>query len=1189
MIIFFKGLFFNTGRLQLFVALFTTVLVLDCANAGVVKIKTLDRFPAVRTTWEITENPFQLSLDKNLSLPVGNPEFHLLNGKTLAKMKPQSEKVSLDKGVIKVFAKYKGGLEVTHEIGNKGGILSWKMTFNNKSNQELWFEPSLRFPVKNIRHGNYWDGLTFHDLSQKPFKRDLLNHTFPIACLMNGEIGFALGTSPVIDSSYLKNGVDKKNNFYYSTRIVLPTGEKTSFEFIAFAFIPNYQHLDAVSIYYQTFDFAFKPAPGVDPRLTSGRYTDAMQNAQHMGITSPQKSMQAVENYCGVEWGYTLYRRQGDFYGRKEHWDDYKLSKGEMTKLQSESDRSMNKIDIDKSHQDLAFLFSSADYRANIMLAFYIFNQVEKGLVKKCGMEEYIYPSEVGVPAYRRAWGLSHGLSGHIYPWATPFETILRKDLTDLVRDFDIRAFCQDGFTDLDSVTPIGRSEVYRGKLDYYLPGWSYDSEGKYIRKGVGLRHNADFIHTLTKGDLRIGHFANMWWGNPLFSFTPDAYLSECYSYKNVNGINYQSIKQGQLFRGIKPSYLHDWGQVQLGDVLPWETMSPEDIRLAYEDYVRDMTVALYQTGMIPSWYLVATHKPLYRELPTFIDVVSRGFSPVPAIRGKGKVERVRYGQALNSCMVLSNRKRTPQTLIETIDNDYLGDFSAIPVLFKGDKKLKSTVNGSQTILNTVIGPQENLIIAVPVAIKLAKKSKLEVESSVNNSYYEKKYICSINTATAVSGSLSITPDRNYELESVTLNGEKLTDCRNINLKAGTNDLFVTTRSNVFLNQESVYAKFDFANAEIIIDSDAADREKGTAKMMQDYFQVKLKSILKITNIPTRKSGNIILSKKLKNTGIYVDTDNNLCMVESEAFELQQNVWAFLHLLDRTDPRFKMKRWYPILGLTDINKGMIKKMGMEKQTYDESKSVRRVVWSSLTRSNKNKKIVADNVVQNTDPVPILSVPILNENPTLDGKLDDPAWGRAAKVKTFSIINTNPPKTPTQKTEVRVFVTDQDIYVGFQCFEENMNRIMAFCTKRDSMIWLDDDFELRLAPGIGADIADYPYYTFLINSKGTKLDILQLPNQMPDSEASNFVGPNWGKSGSGTDWNAKWEVKTFIDKNYWSGEIRIPLSEINALNKDIWRLHFARNEQPNVEFSCWPKIIGRSINQPSFFAVMKIKK
>jgi hypothetical protein len=140
-----------------------------------------------------------------------------------------------------------------------------------------------------------------------------------------------------------------------------------------------------------------------------------------------------------------------------------------------------------------------------------------------------------------------------------------------------------------------------------------------------------------------------------------------------------------------------------------------------------------------------------------------------------------------------------------------------------------------------------------------------------------------------------------------------------------------------------------------------------------------------------------------------------------------------------------------------------------------------------------------------------------------------------------------------------------------------------------MIWLDDDFELRLAPGIGADVADYPYYVFLVNSKGVQLDILQMPNQMSDSEASNFVGPNWGKSGSGTDWNAKWEVKTFAGKDYWSGEIRIPLSEINAMNKDTWRLNFARCEQPNVEFSCWPKVIGRSINQPSFFAVMKIKK
>jgi len=1172
---------------QLFIASLAIALTLSLASADVVKVETLDRFPATTTTWEIGEKPFKVLLTKETNSLVGNPEFRLRNGKTLVNMKPQTEKVSIDKGVAKVFVQYKNGLEITHKIGNNGAMLSWKMTFNNKSSQELWLEPSLQFPIKNPSQGIYWDGLEFHNLSKKPFKRDLLNHTFPVACLMYDKAGFAVGTSPVIDSSYLENGVDKQNKLFYATRIALPSGEETSFEFVAFSFIPNYQHLDAITVYYQTFDFAFKPAPGVDPRLSSGRYTDTLQTSHYKGIHSPTKTMQALQNYGGVEWGYTLYRRQGDFYGRKEHWDDYKLSQGEQTKLKTESDRMMNKIDIEQSHKDLAFLFSSADHRANTVLSFYMFNQVEKGLIEKGKMEKYIYPSEVGVPAYRRAWGLTHGLSGHIFPWATPFETILRKDLAELVRDYDIRAICQDGFTDLDCVTPIGRSEVYRGELDYYLPGWSYDSEGKYIRKGIGLRHNSDFIHTLTKGNLRVGHFANMWWGNPLFSFAPDAYLSECYNYDNIHGGNYQSIKQGQLFRGAKPVYFHDWGQVQLGDVLPWETMSPDDIRLAYEDFIREMTNALYQTGMVPSWYLVASHKPIHRELPVFLEVVSRGFSPAPAIRGAGKIERVRYGQALNSAIVLSNRERTPHTLIETIDNDYFGDFSVIPVLFRGDKKLKSIVDDNRTVLNTVIGPQENLIIAVPIAIKLAQKNKLEVESSVINSYYEKKYVYSINTAVTVNGSLSIKPDRNYGLESIILNGDKLADCKTINLKSGTNDLIVTTRSNVFRNPESVYAKFDFARADIIIDNDATDREKGIAQMMQDYFQQRLKSTLNIANAPSKGCGNIILTRKLKNAGIYIDAEYNLCMVNPDVFELQQNVWEFLHLLDRTDSCFKMT-WSPIAGLTDTNIRMIKKMGMEKTTYDESPSGRRVIWSSLAR-NKSDKIKEETTIKNTAAVPVLSVPFLNEIPTIDGKLDDPVWSQAALVKDLVIINSNPPKSASQKTEVRIFVTNQDVYVGFQCFEENMDQVMTSCIKRDGMVWLDDDFELRLAPGIGADVSDYPYYCFLVNPKGIQLDILQLPNQMPDSEASNFVGPNWGKSGSGTNWNAKWEVKTVMSKNCWSGEIRIPMSEINGLNKDTWRLHLARNEQPNVELSCWPKIMGQSINQPSFFAVMKIKK
>jgi hypothetical protein len=801
-------------------------------------------------------------------------------------------------------------------------------------------------------------------------------------------------------------------------------------------------------------------------------------------------------------------------------------------------------------------------------------------------MEEYIAPDTEGVPPYRQAWGLTHGLSGHIFPWATPFETILRRDLTDLVRDFNIRAICQDGFTDLDTLTSIGRSLVYRGKLDYYLPGWSYDSEGKYIRKGVALRHNADFIHTLTNGTMRVGHFANMWWGCALFSFAPDAYLSECYNYGNVNGENYLSIKQGQLFRGEKPVYFHDWGQVQLGDVLPWETMSPEDIRLAYGDFVRDMAIALYQTGMVPSWYLVASHKPLWRDLPVFLETVSRGFTPVPAVKGDAALERIRYGHGLNSALVLSNRDRKGKPINETIDLKYLGGMTVLPVLYTGGRKLNSIGDAEKTVIKDAIRPQENLVVVMPVALGLGKRQSVLVEGVVENGRFEKRYTYTVVVGKKTKAPIQVQPDRGYVLDAIQVNSVKAENGASIALESGTNEIRVVTRSTWLKTPESSFAGFDFSKAGIVLDAGAGGREKGVAQMMQDFIGTKCRVSPAILTEATSAQGNIILTRKATESGVALK-DGNLIIAHPDAFELQQQAWEFLVMLERVDSRFLRTNFNGISGLTDTNIRMVKKMGLENQPYDDTDvgQGHQVIWSSVVRN----KAVASAADKNTAPVPVLNVPVMAEGISLDGQLNEAVWGKAAVIKDFSIMDTQPPKLASQETEVRVWATAQDLYIGFTCFEDAMDRTLAYMTERDGMLWLDDDFEFRLAPGIGEGASDYPYYAFLVNQKGVKLDILQLPNQMADNEASTFVGPNWGKSGSGTAWNADWEIKTWVGKDRWIGEIRIPLASVNGAGKDTWRLNVSRNEQPNVEFSCWPHINGKSINQPSYFSVLKLNK
>jgi hypothetical protein len=1147
--------------------------------SGATELKTEEFFPGIASMWKVVPDPFSLQ-QQDSSLPIDKVQFRLRNGKTLVNLLPAKTTIAETSDILNAVSDYSDGLQVVHTLDTHGGIVLWKMKFINQSKEEMWLEPALLFPLR-IDQADYWDGLQWHTLNNKPFGRDRLNHTFPLTVLLNGNVGFALGTPPIINSSFLANGVDKRNNLYYLTRIALPAGEKCDFGFVFYFFIPDFRQFSAIDLYYKHFPESFRPAPGTDERLTSGRYTDAMQSAHFKGMTS-KKNVNAILNYCGMEWGYTLYRRQGDFYGRKENFDDYILSDGEKAKLQIESDRMMNKVNYEQMRLDLANIFNSADYRGNILLSFYLFNQVEKGLIEKGNMEEFLYVDIIGTPIYRRAWGLTHGLSGHIYPWATPFETILRKDLPELMRDFNIRSFCQDGYTDLDLETEIGRSEVYRGKLQYYLPGWSYDAKGKYIRKGIGLRHNAEFIHSLKVDGKTASHLANMWWGSPLFSFAPDAYIAECFDYKNIYGENFAALKQGQLFRGTKPNYLHDWGSLKIGDAIPYENMNKTQLNAVYSDYIRETILGFYQAGIVPSWYIVASHKPIARELRTMLNVISRGFSPVSTVQADGEIESVRYGNGLQSAVVLSNRKRQNQNIKGKLISKYISNVAKpLPMRYRG--KFNAIIKNDEIEFSTPIQAQENIILVMPMALQFDSDQLLKINSQVKRNYSKITYDCKIDTTTTVDGILSVEPERTFEVDSILLNGEKIQPGK-LTLKAGSNTLKLSLQSQYFRQEEKDYGKFDYSKATIILAEDAGLRETGTAAMLQDFMAEVLKVEIPVTKKANAGNQIILSTKNDIPMGIYLEENGNLRINHVDVNILQQMAWDFLHLLTDTDSRFERKIWSPLSGLTVNNKAMIAAMGYAGEPFDypDQPEMQPIVWSSLSRSAETK--TEDHAIIPKD-LPHLKVPFLSEPIVLDGKLDDGVWGKIKPITDFTIFNRQ--DKPTQKTEVKVFADAENIYVGFRCNENNMSQTMNFFKDRDAMLWLDDDFEVRLAPGVDGKSSNYPYYVFITNIDGVQLDILQMPNQMAGSEAANFMA-TWGQTDAGTAWNASWQVKTFRGENYWSGEMRIPMSTMKAVSQKNWRIHFARSEQPNVEFSCWPQVTGTSINQPAYYATMEIE-
>ena len=79
---------------------------------------------------------------------------------------------------------------------------------------------------------------------------------------------------------------------------------------------------------------------------------------------------------------------------------------------------------------------------------------------------------------------------------------------------------------------------------------------------------------------------------------------------------------------------------------------------------------------------------------------------------------------------------------------------------------------------------------------------------------------------------------------------------------------------------------------------------------------------------------------------------------------------------------------------------------------------------------------------------VLTAVRIDERITLDGRFDEPAWGRAIPGSDFyqRIPITGAPAT--DRTEVRVLYDDDNLYVGIICFDPEPDRIVVKELKED---------------------------------------------------------------------------------------------------------------------------------------------
>ncbi|MEW5900728.1 MAG: carbohydrate-binding family 9-like protein [Acidobacteriota bacterium] len=176
---------------------------------------------------------------------------------------------------------------------------------------------------------------------------------------------------------------------------------------------------------------------------------------------------------------------------------------------------------------------------------------------------------------------------------------------------------------------------------------------------------------------------------------------------------------------------------------------------------------------------------------------------------------------------------------------------------------------------------------------------------------------------------------------------------------------------------------------------------------------------------------------------------------------------------------------------------------------------------------------------------------------IDGRLNEPVWKKAAWTEDFVDIEGSLKPKPRFRTRAKMLWDETYLYFGAELVEPD---IWATLTKRDSIIYYDNDFEVFIDPAGTTHL----YYELEMNALGTEWDLL-LARPYRDGGPAVHA---WDIQGMKSKVFCDGTINQPGDKDKgWSVEIAMPwevLKECAPEKKapsagDQWRVNFSRVE------------------------------
>lgn len=188
-------------------------------------------------------------------------------------------------------------------------------------------------------------------------------------------------------------------------------------------------------------------------------------------------------------------------------------------------------------------------------------------------------------------------------------------------------------------------------------------------------------------------------------------------------------------------------------------------------------------------------------------------------------------------------------------------------------------------------------------------------------------------------------------------------------------------------------------------------------------------------------------------------------------------------------------------------------------------------------------------------------------PLLDGRVvGEPIWDAVPAGSGFVQTNPDAGQPASQRTEVRVGYTDDTLYFGIICYDDNAKAIVISDSRRDGD--LNETDSLRIVLDTYGDGQNG--FVFGTNPVGIEYD------GQVSKEGSGGPFANAGRQVSGAgggfniNWDGAWEVRTHIADDHWSAEFAIPFKTLRYASQDVqtWGINLQRNIRRRNETAFW---------------------